>query len=163
MKLQTIIFTFLLALLSLSTLDASASPSFDDTKSQLLLAAADNCCAPSVEKLLKEEVDPNTQNDWGWTPLHFAARNECTETVNILIKYGADLNMKNEDGITPLHLATLSQQNEVVKTLLKNGANLNMLDNDRKTPLNHAVERGNAEIATILEEAAIVNIKPAKR
>ena len=57
----------------------------------------------------------NIKDEYGRTPLHFAARYENEEIAEILIEAGADVNIKDKDGQTPLYYA----ESKEVKALLK--------------------------------------------
>ena len=58
-----------------------------------------------VSLCLKAE-DPNTRNDSGRTPLHYAAQCETLAVVTALANAGTDLNTRDvEGGWTPLHMA----------------------------------------------------------
>ena len=56
-----------------------------------------------VRTLLKADADPNSRNDFGATPLHYAAlMYRDSEIVEALLESGADPNLQNEIGETPL-------------------------------------------------------------
>ena len=56
-----------------------------------------------VRTLLKADADPNSRNDFGATPLHYAAlMYKDSEIVEALLEAGADPNLQNEVGATPL-------------------------------------------------------------
>jgi ankyrin repeat protein len=56
----------------------------------------------------------NAIDDYGYTPLHYAAKNGCSEIVTLLLKYGAKYNVKNNYNMTAEELAKLQ-----VKKILK--------------------------------------------
>ena len=63
----------------------------------------------------------NAKNQWGLTPLHFAAFPGQKEIAELLIAKGADVNAKIEDGKTPLDLAIHLKRTETAALLRKHG------------------------------------------
>lgn len=61
----------------------------------------DNC--PALEKMLKEGLDPNTQDACGVTLLHKACHMSRAPLVRLLLQYGASVRCSDESGKTPLH------------------------------------------------------------
>ena len=57
-----------------------------------------------VKLLLDRGAAPNQANEFGETPLHWAASGN-KKIVELLLKGGADLYKKNANGITPLYIA----------------------------------------------------------
>ena len=55
-----------------------------------------------VSVLLNAGADPNMTNNWGYSPLHFAAADGNTNAVKLLLDQGANPNQGNEDGRTAL-------------------------------------------------------------
>jgi ankyrin repeat protein len=83
-----------------------------------------------VLMLLERGVDINKRDDWGRTPLMWAAQSAPLETVQFLIDCGADVNIvsgKNMNGVssneTALQLAKRAKRTDVVALLLQHGAN----------------------------------------
>ncbi|MBL4588132.1 ankyrin repeat domain-containing protein [Candidatus Babeliales bacterium] len=167
MKPKNIIFTFLLALLSLSILNLSAAESieYSDEAGQKLLRYTRHGNIDGVEKSLKENnVNINIQNENGNTALHLATITEkgCHEIVSKLLEYKADPNMKNNDGNTPLHLAAKNGQIVTLNLLLAKRADTIIQNNDKKTPLDLASAKGHNFSVKILEAATTVDFKPLK-
>jgi len=82
-----------------------------------------------VRVLLRHGFDINKRDDWGRTPLMWAADHAPLETVQFLIDCGADVNMvsgKNMNGVssddTALLLARRRKRSDVVELLLRRGA-----------------------------------------
>ena len=64
------------------------------------------------------KIDPNIQNNYGETPLHYASSFDHIDIVKYLVEEcKADLNIENEDGKTPLHLASEKGHLDIVKYL----------------------------------------------
>jgi ankyrin repeat protein len=58
--------------------------------------------------LIEHGADVTTQNNNGWTPLHFAADSYGSDNVNLvrfLVEHGADVMAQVNNGLTPLHWA----------------------------------------------------------
>ena len=122
MKLKNIIFTFLLFILSLSTLDLSAAAYSHQTSQELLRCAIDGNCY-AMRALLEKGANPNTQNYFKKALLLFAVEKERTDIVDLLIEYGSDLNIQDYQEISPLHLSIRKgSSTKIMKRLLENGA-----------------------------------------
>lgn len=92
--------------------------------------------------LLKEnQLDVNTQDYKGNTPLHYATMKGNTidgiNCVIVLLDYNADPNIPNSEGRTPLHYAMLYDIEKVADILRKYGASTNIKDNYNKTPIDY--------------------------
>lgn len=95
-----------------------------------------------VDYLLNEEkADPNTRNDNGDTPLHFAAEGDNETITKMLLDKGANPEKLNRDGNTPLHRAALSGKDKQVRKLLDGGAEVNARNNQLATPLLLATQK----------------------
>ena len=71
-------------------------------------------------KILAECADfPNSPDNIGSTPLHFAAAKGFSEVAKTLLPYAADTpNPPDDFGRTPFQLAISNGHNEIVKMLL---------------------------------------------
>jgi ankyrin repeat protein len=87
--------------------------------------AAEKGNIEAVKQNLTEGVDVNAKEQFGMTPLHYAARSGHKEIVELLIAEGADVNAKDGDGFTPLHPAAYMGQKEIVELLIAKGADMN--------------------------------------
>ena len=54
-------------------------------------------------------------DNYGNTPLHWAAQKNQVESVKFLLSKGANPNLRNISMMAPLHLAVQGMHNEVVK------------------------------------------------
>ena len=85
-------------------------------------------CGPSVDihqaakdgniKAVKQHIATGTDVDvkddnWGGTPLYFAACKGHKEIAEMLIDNGADINAKTKYGLTPMHGATTKEVAEL--------------------------------------------------
>ena len=87
----------------------------------------------------------NAAEDYGMTPLHWAARAGALRCLPMLLAGGADPNPRNKAARTPLHLAVepdADEQGAVVALLAKHGADLNAQDKKGRTPLHRATYEG---------------------
>ncbi len=80
-----------------------------------------------VSLLLKLGTDPNvqtnalnpdTQEPFNYTPLHWAAKNGHLESAKVLLSHGADLSLTNINEDTPLDLALRWGQDSVIKLFI---------------------------------------------
>ena len=67
--------------------------------------------------LLNVGAHPNTEDEFGWNPLHLAALHGRIEIAQLLLERGADPNKTNICGTTPLHHAAEKGHDEVVQLL----------------------------------------------
>ena len=75
----------------------------------------------AVKQHIAAGADVNAKNDWGWTPLTYAAINDHEEIAELLIAKGADVNAKDDGGETPLDFAIRNEQTEIADLLRKHG------------------------------------------
>ena len=86
--------------------------------------------------------------------IHTAAFDGDLAKVKQLVASGVDINQRGEKKVTPLHMAAYQGKRghiEMAKWLLANGADVTARDYDGKTPLEIASDRGNTEIAEIIQ------------
>ncbi|MBD0372890.1 MAG: ankyrin repeat domain-containing protein [Pyrinomonadaceae bacterium] len=92
-------------------------------ESDALLRAARGGHADTVRSLLtSKNMDVNTRDEQGNTPLIEAARNGHDEVVQALLAAKADASVKNKDGKTALMLASEGGHDQVVRVLKQAGA-----------------------------------------
>ena len=105
--------------------------------------------------------DVNEKNNFGRTPLYYAAGWGHATIVVTLLSAGADAHAKDNDGETPLHRAADNGHAPVISLLLSAGAKA---DEEagfvRHTPLHLAAGSGHAAVVSLLLSAgAEVNAK----
>ncbi|MFC1537163.1 ankyrin repeat domain-containing protein [Pseudomonadota bacterium] len=101
----------------------------------------------ALQYLLSKGLNPNHQNDFGKTPLIYAAQYNQPESVKMLLEAGADPNVKTTRPVndcfytirtynmTPLHYAVRYASPEIIKMLLDHGAaTFIKVDNQREYP-----------------------------
>ncbi|MCA9422817.1 MAG: ankyrin repeat domain-containing protein [Nitrospira sp.] len=131
----------------------------------LLIASASGCDPTILKELLKAGADANGIDDqFGWSPLIFAANIGNLKTVGILLCAGGIVNHQAYDGITALIAAAGKGSKEVVQALLAAGADQKIRANQGRGPLNSdlkptdtalsvAKRRGHSEVVALLEAA----------
>ncbi len=127
----------------------------DIEESTLLHYAATNSNIPMIN-LLTSQINVNSTNIKGETPLHFAAWKGDLETINALLEQGANLNIPNKEGLYPVDYAALSNHLDVVKVLLDKGAEFSKKDYNL---LHHASALGDLELVKKLVPLVDINSK----
>jgi ankyrin repeat protein len=110
--------------------------------------AAANGNIEAVKQHIAAGTDVNVKNEFGWTPLYYAAWGGHKEIVELLIAKGADVNKDDDDESTPLHYAALKGQKEIAELLIAKGADVNAVGDLGRTPLDLAY----AETADLLRK-----------
>ncbi|OCK95360.1 ankyrin, partial [Cenococcum geophilum 1.58] len=121
----------------------------------------------AVVKLLLEtgkvEVD-SKDNEYGQTPLSWAAENGHEAVVKLLLETGkVEVDSRdNEYGRTPLSWAAENGHEAVVKLLLETGkVEVDLKDNKYgQTPLSWAAEKGHEAVVKLLLETGKVEVDP---
>lgn len=103
----------------------------------------------------------NAQDDeFGRTPLYWAARADHIEVCEVLLANGADINAATPDGWTPLHTAVYNRKTKAVELLVEKGADVNVKNRDGETPLHWAARRGKKNLVEpLLAKGADVNAR----
>lgn len=104
----------------------------------------------SLRSWLRDGVNPNEPDHYGYTPLLNASVIGRINAVKELVKNGADVNMKSKFGFTPLHAAAQNRHREIVAYLLRNGADINAQNDDGDTPMHLAIRSIRIEIVYML-------------
>jgi ankyrin repeat protein len=91
---------------------------------ELLFSQTLASSALAVQMLLDLGTDPNTFDDSGMTPLHYATTYGDIRIVSRLLVGGADLEAKNKSGSTAVQIAEQYGQNLVVDLLFRRTAEL---------------------------------------
>ncbi|XP_073904254.1 GA-binding protein subunit beta-2 isoform X2 [Castor canadensis] len=118
----------------------------------------------TAEVLLRAGVSRDARTKVDRTPLHMAAADGHAHIVELLVRNGADVNAKDMLKMTALHWATEHHHRDVVELLIKYGADVHAFSKFDKSPFDIALEKNNAEILVILQEAmqSQVNAHPER-
>ena len=114
--------------------------------------AADEGNITEIKRQLDFGKDVNSKNQFGATPLHFAAKQGHKNLATILITEGADTNAEAYDKSTPLHSAVISGYKEVAEQLIANGADVNAKGYEGSTPLDNAIEFKHSDTVDLLRK-----------
>jgi ankyrin repeat protein len=115
---------------------------------------------PQIIALVRAGADVKAKDQFGYTPLHWAARRGHTELAQTLLDAGADAKAENDMGETPLHEAACEGHTEFAQTLLNAGADAKAENDMGYTPLHEAACEGHTELVqTLLNAGANANAK----
>ena len=117
-----------------------------------LLEAAKLGQVARVKALLASGGRVDTADRRGFTLLIWASASGSLDMVNQLIDSGAVVDRRSSEGFTALMLASANGFIDVARSLLRRGADVNASRGGVKAR-QLALERGHAELATLLEEA----------
>lgn len=135
-------------------IEAGVNPESD--KSVCPICAAAGYANPEmIQLLLKYDVNINTRDAFGMTPLELAAKSGKVENLKILIQNGADLK-KEIIGSALWQTASygaISKDKsylDIIIILLDNGANINSQDRNGMSSLMFAAKDGDTEMVRLL-------------
>jgi ankyrin repeat protein len=110
-----------------------------------------------MDMLIDAGADVNAQDQFGNTPLMYAAFKGNNQLIDILLHAGADINATREaSGFTALACAVVMEHPETVRVLIEAGADLETTDKSGNTPLMKAKSKDSKhseEIAKLLIDA----------
>lgn len=106
-----------------------------------------------VRGLVDKGVDTDWPNNYGQTPLHFAAAKARTSVIDLLLGGVKDLNLNTWDhrGDTPLNYS-VDRDPAVAGLLLERGSDIHHRNHRGETVLHEAVERGKVDLVRLLIE-----------
>lgn len=96
--------------------------------------------------LERQDVDIDSRDSLGLTPLHYAAMSGSFSIATLLIVKGAAIDRRNKRGQTPLHLAAENGYESTVQVLIDAGSDVNALSDTETTPLFRAARRGHVSV-----------------
>ena len=113
-----------------------------------------------MKALVEQGADVNAKDEFGWTPLYWAASTGQTAAAEFLVAQGADVQAKTKDEATPLHQAASAGEVRLVELLISKGAGVNVQDTQGNTPLHRAVGSGHkALVELLISKGAGVNVQ----
>ncbi|KAL6719998.1 hypothetical protein ACLMJK_001919 [Lecanora helva] len=113
-----------------------------------------NAILQYLEDNPQSNLDIDTVDLHGRTPLHYAAAACNFDVVELLVNSGADVSMRDNDGVTTLHFAVNSPR--CVKLFIEQGESIHDVHKDLGTPLQFArsLEDPNNHAIKVLEDFA---------
>jgi len=101
-----------------------------------------------VEQLLESGIKPDSPDDDGWTPLHFAAQGNASVVMTMLLDAGAPVDARDRHGNTPLSTAVFNSRGdgEVIALLRRRGADPYARNNHGVSPVKLARTIGNYDV-----------------
>ncbi|CAD8179664.1 unnamed protein product [Paramecium octaurelia] len=103
---------------------------------KLFQAAKKKCLNIAIQSgFMYTPDDANQKDEFGRTPLSYAAENGDEAICNYLLKIGANVNIPSVDGMTPMHFVFKSNSVSLIMRFIHLGGNLNKLNNDGLTPV----------------------------
>jgi ankyrin repeat protein len=115
-----------------------------------------------IKAMLKDNPGlASSKDNYGETPLNWAARVGQKDVVEVLLANNVDVNAAdNKIGYTSLHWAATKNRKAIVELLLANNAEVNARTHEGSTPLHFVAFDGYKDIAILLlDNNAVVNIK----
>jgi hypothetical protein len=119
-------------------------------KQMLVAAQAGNSIL--TQFFLNAGANVNKEDNYGITPLHWAADSGKKDIVKLLLNAGANVNAANSYGSTPLYRAATNGHKEVVELLLNANADINKTDMYGRTPLCLASLNGRKSVVELLRK-----------
>jgi hypothetical protein len=122
-----------------------------------LYVAAELGIYVAAEQIIAEHPEQiNTQDEFGLSPIHFAAEAGHLDVLSLLLEHGADVDVMDMGGRTPLHRASLEAKLEAGQCLLDHGADINAphrrIPCFYPTPLHMATCKGHSDFVRMLLE-----------
>merc|ERR1711908_105767 len=112
-----------------------------------------------VELLLLSKSDPDCQDCFQKTSLHWAAEKGFICIINALLNGNAAVNLPDKNCHTPLHSAAGAGHVEIIELLLANNASCEAKDMNDRTPLLFAAEKGQSGTFSKLLEVGMSRLE----
>jgi ankyrin repeat protein len=104
-----------------------------------------------VTALINANIDVNSKNEKGCTPLWLVSQRGKLQIVSLLLEISnIKIDLCNKDKLTPLHIAASYGHTEVVSILLDKGATIQASAKVGIMPLHLAAQKGHTGIVTLL-------------
>ncbi|KEF57274.1 uncharacterized protein A1O9_05191 [Exophiala aquamarina CBS 119918] len=106
------------------------------------------------------DVNPDSEDEFGLTPLSKAARNGRFKIATLLLQHtrGVNVNSRSHHGRSPLSYAAEKGHEAIFNVLLAHpDVDVNLRDNKGRTPLFHAAACGREAILSLLKEKPLVD------
>jgi len=96
------------------------------------------------------DINIDTCDERGWSPLFFAAFNGNSELARLFMEFGANVNLKDHGGFTALHWAAFNGHANVIKHFVTHNADINAHSLRNWTPLMMAAMNGHLSACSAL-------------
>ncbi|XP_075406952.1 transient receptor potential cation channel subfamily A member 1 [Tenrec ecaudatus] len=129
------------------------SRGYDDMNASPLHHAAEEGELELMEMILNDSCceEVNVMDNYGNTPLYWAANKNQIRSVQFLLSRGANPNLRNYNMMAPLHIAVQYGYNELVKVLVEHGStHINLEGENGNTPVMFACSKDNSEALQLL-------------
>ena len=126
-------------------------------KNVLHMAAEGNQPSMIIYLITEEKLSPQSIDENGSSPLHWACYFGSEEAVNFLLYLDANINQQDKEKITPLHLAVNEGKENIVIKLLQKNADRYLPNIKGELPIDLARKKNYIRIEQILAED---NINP---
>ena len=121
------------------------------SQERMMIKAVKNNNIDSVKILLKKNIAlVNVTDDYGRTPLHWAARGVYPDIMKELIHRGADVNARDINEVTPIISVVARNHAEGLQILIENGASTLDKDLEGDYLIHLAASYGYPEMVSIL-------------
>lgn len=156
-------FAFLLLAVSFPSLHAAANGG-----TEALAKASRTGDVAVAQSLLESGLNPNLPDEYGKTPLYYAASFNELDSVELLLAYHADPNnqgitRKDEYPVTPLQYAAYLGNLRIVSTLLDAGAHVNATGPTGRTALHFAVLASRLDVLRcLLDHGADLSVRDSE-
>ena len=126
----------------------------DGRKGSLVRFASQHSLLSVMKAMIDSGVNVNfdTKDEHGLTPLSLAAMHGHEEVVRLLIERGIEIDSRDYQEQTPLSWAASRGHEAVVRLLVELGAEVNSRDDYGETSLSHAASRGQNAASRLLIE-----------
>ena len=95
-------------------------------------------------------INIDTCDERGWSPLFLAAFNGSVELARLFLEFGANVNLKDNGGFSPLHWAAFNGHANVIKHFVTHNADINARSLHGWSPLMMAAMNGHLAACTAL-------------
>eukprot|EP01032_Pedospumella_encystans_P014992 gene14992-17189_t len=125
---------------------------FFNEPDNIWVASSDGNLA-EVKKLIEGGVGVNSQDEYGYSPLHAAASYGEMVVLEYLLSVGGDVSLRDEDGDTPL---LVCEKPDIFQRLVAAGADPHVKNSEGKGIVEKAVEEDAEELINYLVESGFI-------
>ncbi len=114
------------------------------------LKAATGKDLKTIGLFLHCNINIDTCDERGWSPLFFASFNGNLELAKLFLEFGANVNLRDNGGFSPLHWAAYNGHADLIKHFVTHNADINARSLRDWTPLMMAAMNGHLPACTAL-------------